>query len=67
MTETVDVRTVGWNTPCEYRIEVDDSYYNDDGERVFATDWESRLHCRTETVNAKTDYCRYCNKYLRYP
>ena len=67
MTETVDVRTVGWDTPCEYRVEVDDSYEDEDGHKIQDYKWESKLHCDIITINAKTDYCKHCNKNLRYP
>lgn len=68
MTETVDVRTVGWNNPdCCYRVMVDDSYEDWDGNKCEDWKWEDRQHCEITTINAKTDYCKYCNKNLRYP
>lgn len=68
MADTVDVRTKGWNNPdCCYRVEIDDSYKDDDGHWHHAVDWEDRLHCEITTINAKTDYCKYCNKNLVYP
>ena len=34
MTTTVDVRTVGWGTECEFQEMVDDSYQDDSGQTV---------------------------------
>jgi hypothetical protein len=67
MSETVDVRTVGWNTDCEYQVRVDDSYEDDSGQTIPDYKWESRLKCQMVTVNAKLDYCKTCGKNLLYP
>ncbi|WP_274644076.1 hypothetical protein [Pseudomonas serbica] len=67
MRTTVDVRTVGWRTDCEYEVKVDDSYQDDSGQTIYDYKWESRLRCEVENVNAKTDYCKTCGKHLLYP
>lgn len=67
MTTTVDVRTVGWGTECEFQEMVDDSYQDDSGQTVSDYKWESRLRCQMVTVNAKLDYCKTCGKNLLYP
>jgi hypothetical protein len=65
--EEVDVRTVGWNTDCEERREIDDSYQDDDGDWHSVPDWEYYLKCEIKTIDAKHDKCLTCGKILRYP
>lgn len=68
MTETVDVRTVGWNNPdCCYQVVADDPYQDDDGHWHSDYKWVEKLYCNLERVNVKTDYCTRCGKNLRYP
>lgn len=67
MSETVDVRTVGWGTSCEYTIPVEHMYEDDSGDPRFYTEYESRLRCQMEMVNPKLDKCKTCGKLLRYP
>jgi hypothetical protein len=68
MTETIDVHTVGWNNPeCCDRRWVDNSYEDDEGHWHSDGDWKDRLLCEIQTIDAKTDYCKRCNKNLRYP
>lgn len=68
MSETVDVRTCGWNNPdCVGRRWVDDSYEDDDGNLQPSGYWDDKLLCETTMVDAKTDHCKRCNKLLRYP
>lgn len=67
MRETVDVRTVGWGTDCEFQKVVDDSYQDDSGQVVSDYKWESQLHCEMVAVNDKMDYCKTCGKNLVYP
>lgn len=68
MSETVDVRTVGWRNPdCEYRVMVDNGYTDWDGDWHESWEWEDKLRCEHKTINAKHDYCKTCGKTLVYP
>jgi len=68
MTDTVDVRTVGWNNPeCCYQVAADEGYEDDEGEWHSDPQLRDELYCSIDTVNAKMDYCHRCDKYLVYP
>lgn len=68
MTETVDVRTRGWNNPeCCYQVWVDDSYEDDDGYWHSSGSWENKLKCECITLDAKHDKCKRCGLILEYP
>lgn len=69
MTECIDVRTVGWsNENCVNRVWKEEKILNDwTGEYYTESGWDDRLRCDTRTINAKTDYCKTCNKNLVYP